>query len=31
MKTRKLYYAIAAVVLLGIAFWIDHDQVMVVG
>jgi len=31
MKTRKIYYAIAAVVLLGIAFWVYHDQVVVLG
>ena len=26
MKTRKLYYAIAAVVLLGTAFWFWHQR-----
>jgi len=31
MRTRRIYYAIAAVVLLGIAFWVYHDQVVVVG
>jgi len=31
VKTRRIYYAIAVVVLLGIAFWVYHDQVVVVG
>ena len=31
MKTRRIYYAIAVVVLLGLAFWIYYDQVVVLG
>jgi len=31
VKTRRIYYAIAVVVLLGLAFWIYYDQVVVLG
>lgn len=31
MRTRRIYYVIAVVVLLGIAFWLYHDQAVVLG
>lgn len=31
MRTRRIYYAIAAAVLLGVAFWVYRSQVVVIG
>lgn len=31
MRTRGIYYALAVIVLLGIAFWVYHDRVVVIG
>jgi len=31
MKTRRIYYVLAVIVLLGLAFWIYREQIVVLG